>query len=191
VDTGQLVARWPDILDAVRDQKKVAWMLLSSAEVQSLADGALTIGFSGEGQARGFISSGHDAVLSGVLRQMFGITPQIRAIARTPDSAGSPAGRGGSGGASPPPGRGAPPPPAAAGPASSNEAPPWDGPASEWDDDPRDHEDEYADAGGPAIPPPAVAAPGARPGGPAGVLTGMDLIQRELGGRVIEDPGLA
>jgi hypothetical protein len=111
VDTGQLVARWPDILDAVRDQKKVAWMLLSSAEVQSLADGALTIGFSGEGQARGFISSGHDAVLSGVLRQMFGITPQIRAIARTPDSAGSPAGRGGSGGASPPPGRGAPPPP--------------------------------------------------------------------------------
>jgi DNA polymerase III subunit gamma/tau len=207
VDTAQLVARWPDILEAVRNERKVAWILLASATVQSLADNALTIGFPGEGNAKGFVSSGHDAVLSQVLRQMFGITPQIKAIARTPETARPPADRGGGGGgaAGPPAGRTAPGrpagPPAANGPAapssptSRNDAPPWDGPSEEWDD-PRDDEDEYADtASVPAVPPPVtVLAPGARPG-PAGAaggaLTGMNLIERELGGRVIEDPGLA
>ncbi len=177
-------------------------MLLASATVQSLADNALTIGFSGEGQAKGFVSSGHDAVLSQVLRQMFGITPQIKAVARTAEAAGPPPGRGGGGAAAgpPAPARTAPSRPAAppagngpaAGnsPASQNDAPPWDGPADEWDD-PRD-EDEYADA--PAGPvPPVLPPPAARPGpaGPPAGLTGMDLIERELGGRVIEDPGRA
>jgi DNA polymerase-3 subunit gamma/tau len=203
VDTAQLVERWPDILEAVRNERKVAWILLASATVQSLADNALTIGFPGEGNAKGFVSSGHDAVLSQVLRQMFGISPQIKAVARTPETARPPADRGGGGGASPPAGRSAPArpggPPAASGPsarnspASRNDAPPWDGPADDWDD-PRDDEDEYADpASVPAVPPP-VTALGARPGpaGPGGgALTGMDLIERELGGRVIEDPGLA
>jgi DNA polymerase III subunit gamma/tau len=211
VDTEQLIRRWPDILEAVRNERKVAWILLASATVQSLADNALTIGFPGEGNAKGFVSSGHDAVLSQVLKQMFGITPQIRPIARTPETASGPAGRGGGGSAAgPAAGRGtsarpaAPPaarppsasgPPAATSPASRNDAPPWDGPADEWDD-PGDDEDEYADAASvPPMPPPAAPpAPGPRPGaaGPgAGVLTGMDLIERELGGRVIEDPGLA
>ncbi|HMH90517.1 MAG TPA: hypothetical protein VK586_05470, partial [Streptosporangiaceae bacterium] len=201
VDTAQLVDRWPDILEAVRNERKVAWMVLAGATVQSLADNALTIGFPGEGNARGFVSSGHDAVLSQVLRQMFGISPQIKAIARTPETARPPADRGGGGVASPPPGRSAPARPAANGPSapgsttSRNDAAPWDGPSDDWDD-PRDDEDEYADtASVPAVPPPVTApAPGARPGpaGPGGgALTGMDLIERELGGRVIEDPGLA
>jgi DNA polymerase III subunit gamma/tau len=203
VDTEQLVARWPDILEAVRNQRKVAWILLASATVQSLADNALTIGFPGEGQAKGFVSSGHDAVLSQVLREMFGITPQIKAVARAPETASPPPGRGGGPAAAPPPSRPAParapaPPagngaPAGNSPASQNEAPPWDGPAGEWDD-PRDDEDEYADAPAgpvPPIPQPQAARPG--PAGPrgAGALTGMNLIERELGGRVIEDPGLA
>jgi DNA polymerase-3 subunit gamma/tau len=207
VDTEQLIRRWPDILEAVRNERKVAWILLASATVQSLADNALTIGFPGEGNAKGFVSSGHDAVLSQVLKQMFGITPQIRPIARTPETASGPGGRGGGGSAAgPAAGRGtsarpaAPPagrppsasgPPAATSPASRNDAPPWDGPADEWDD-PGDDEDEYADAA--SVPPMPPSAPGPRPpaAGPgAGVLTGMDLIERELGGRVIEDPGLA
>jgi DNA polymerase-3 subunit gamma/tau len=204
-DTAQLIDRWPDILEAVRNERKVAWILLASATVQSLADNALTIGFPGEGNAKGFVSSGHDAVLSQVLRQMFGISPQIKAVARTPETARPLADRGGGGGggASPPAGRSAPArpggPPATSGPSAPsspairNDAPPWDGPADDWDD-PRDDEDEYADpASVPAVPPP-VMAPGARPGpaGPGGgALTGMDLIERELGGRVIEDPGLA
>ncbi len=50
----------------------MAWILLASATVQSLADNALTIGFSGEGNARGFVSSGHDTVLSQVLRRCSG-----------------------------------------------------------------------------------------------------------------------
>jgi DNA polymerase-3 subunit gamma/tau len=206
VDTNQLIDRWPDILEAVRNERKVAWILLASATVQSLADNALTIGFPGEGNAKGFLSSGHDAVLSQVLRQMFGISPQVRAIARAPETTVAPPARGGGGApASPPAGRSAPArpaepraadgSPAAASPTSRNDAPPWDGPASEWDD-PRDDEDEYAEAAAvPAVPqpPPSGSGPGGRPGpaGPGGALTGMDLIERELGGRVIEDPGLA
>jgi DNA polymerase-3 subunit gamma/tau len=203
VATDQLVMRWPDILEAVRNQRKVAWILLASATVQSLADGALTIGFPGEGQAKGFVSSGHDAVLSQVLREMFGISPQIRAVARTPETASPPAGRGSGGAAAGPPAGSRPPsrpaaPPAENGPpagssrASQNDAPPWDGPAPEWDD-PRDDEDEYAEApAGPVAPIPPPQATGSGPAGPrGGGLTGMDLIERELGGRVIEDPGRA
>src|SRR6185437_9954464 len=101
------------------------------------------IGFPGEGNAKGFVSSGHDAVLSQVLRQMFGISPQIKAVARTPETARPPADRGGGGGgaASPPAGRSAPArpggPPATSGPSAQsspairNDAPPWDGPADD------------------------------------------------------------
>jgi DNA polymerase-3 subunit gamma/tau len=96
VDADLLRSRWPDVLESVRQERKVAWMLLANASVESLTDGALTIEFAREGDAKGFTNGGHDNLLSEVLQSMFGISPKLRATARTP---GGPGGTRGAGGA--------------------------------------------------------------------------------------------
>ncbi len=50
--------RWPEILEAVKGQRRVAWMLLSNATVHSVEGGVLTVLFAREGDAKGFTSSG-------------------------------------------------------------------------------------------------------------------------------------
>jgi DNA polymerase-3 subunit gamma/tau len=238
-----LQARWPDVLEAVRNQRKVAWLLLINASVGSFDGTVVTVEFAREGDAKGFVAGGHDAALAQALNSVFGISPQVKAAVR---SAQSPAaGRSGSGGgsgsageaasnggASPSrggwddsPSGGSPSGTSQAsapqgGAASSGAAPSganqassaataaapqatdWDGPpppdpADDADWDPRD-EDSYASR--PGLPPdprldgPQTARPGSafggRPGsaGAAGPTAAMDLIQRELGGRVIQDP---
>jgi DNA polymerase III subunit gamma/tau len=84
VDADTLRQRWPEILDTVRNQRKVAWMLLNSASVQELEGGALTIAFPSEGNARGFASSGHDQVLAGALADMLGLNVRIKAVSGGP-----------------------------------------------------------------------------------------------------------
>jgi DNA polymerase-3 subunit gamma/tau len=234
-DAALLRSRWPDVLEAVRRERKVAWILLTNATVESLIDGVLTVEFAREGDAKGFVSSGCDRLLGEVLQAMFGISPQLKATARTagaggarvaagppggsggagssggnPGSAGSggsggPSGSGGSSGSGGPggtDGSGRPGEPGGSGGPAARSAgndvqagreeppPPWDEPSDAWDD-PRD-DDLDTSAG----PPPAAAhqqnsrgsaAPGAAPA--ARALTGMDLIERELGGRVIEEFG--
>jgi DNA polymerase III subunit gamma/tau len=80
VDTGTLRQRWPDVLEAVKQERRVAWMLLNAASVDSLEGGVLTVAFAGEGQAKGFAASGHDQVLTGVLATMLGLKVRVRAI---------------------------------------------------------------------------------------------------------------
>jgi DNA polymerase-3 subunit gamma/tau len=118
MDADALRERWPDILDAVRGERKVAWMLLNSASVQDLENGILTIAFPSEGNARGFAGSGHEQVLTGTLAAMLGLNVRVRAVVGAPPAAqahsagagpvGGPAqppqpGQGGQGGASRPP----------------------------------------------------------------------------------------
>jgi DNA polymerase-3 subunit gamma/tau len=263
VDAGLLRSRWADILEAVRGRRKVAWILLTSATVESLADGVLTIGFAREGEAKGFVSSGYDKLLGEILQTMFGISPQLKATARTPGTGGAGGSRGGPGGpgggagpasAGPEPGAvasgsgvsgggisgaaasggrmsggptavssaadgpaaarsGGPGVPGSAGEAAGNARsgqpagpppasdpqvgweeppPPWDDPASGWED-PRDDVDDDVTGPPPSLPAQATrlgAGPAAGPGAPPSRgLTGMDLIERELGGRVIEEFG--
>ncbi len=76
--------RWADVLAAVRQQRKVAWILLSNATIGGLAENVLTLNFGQAGEARGFAASGYDRDLAGVLQAMFGITPQIKAIFGAP-----------------------------------------------------------------------------------------------------------
>jgi DNA polymerase-3 subunit gamma/tau len=92
VDGEAVRERWPEILEAVKRDRRVAWMLLSNATVDTLQEGVLTLRFAKEGEARGFLGSGHAQALSQVLEAMLGISPQIRAIAGPP-----PEGRGGGG----------------------------------------------------------------------------------------------
>jgi DNA polymerase III subunit gamma/tau len=218
VDADLLRARWPEVLEAVRRDRKVAWILLTNATVAALDDGVLTVEFAREGEAKGFASSGHDKLLGQVLQAMFGISPQIRAAARNPGSGpsgprggagggpgpGGPAagsGGGGGGGSSPAPG-----PAGSAGPggataasdpavpqASADPRPTWaDDPPPTWEDPSEgwDPEDDPADA----RPPAGLSSGGGRPGHPgqppqAARPAAIDLIERELGGRVIEDIG--
>ena len=52
VDADTLRQRWPDVLDAVKSERRVAWMLLNTASVDSLEGGVLTVAFAKEGQAK-------------------------------------------------------------------------------------------------------------------------------------------
>jgi DNA polymerase III subunit gamma/tau len=78
-DTHALRVRWPDVLAAVQSHgKRVAWMQLSNASVESFADGVLTLAFAQAGIAKGFVTGGYDKDLSQVLSDLFGVTPTIR-----------------------------------------------------------------------------------------------------------------
>jgi len=140
-------------------------MQLSNASVDSVADGVLTLSFVQTGFAKGFLTGGYDKVLSEVLTEMFGATPTITT------SVGAPAGS----------------PPRSTAPDSSD--------SSAAQPNPR------GSAAAPQRPSPRGAsrrperasaadnepAPGDLPAPDA--LTGTDLIERELGGRIIEELG--
>jgi DNA polymerase-3 subunit gamma/tau len=169
---------WDAILEAVKQERRVAWMLLSHASVLSLEDGVLTLRFPREGDVKGFSVSGHDAVLKRVLSSDFGLNVTIKGVA-----AGDVAAQTGR------PGTGAP---AAARP-----------PAVRRDPAPAPSEAAPPEFTGPEFTGPEVAGPYDEPDDmpPGGShedepspddravrnteLTGMDLIQRELGGQVI------
>jgi DNA polymerase III subunit gamma/tau len=159
---------WNEILDAVKQERRAAWLLLSNASVLSLEDGLLTLRFPREGDVKGFSVSGYDAVLKRVLSDDFGLNVTVKGVAGA--GAASGAARPG------PPAPGAPRPPVARrdpAPAPSESAPPeFSGPYDEPDDMPPD---EMA---------PDEPSPDDRAVRNA-ELTGMDLIQRELGGQVI------
>jgi hypothetical protein len=154
-----LVQNWDAALEAVRQESRVAWLLLRNASVLSLEDGALTLRFRREGEMKGFSVSGHDAVLKRVLSADFGLDVMVKAVtgAEPPDR----------------------PPRAAAGPGPARDTAPV--PRSRASSPPvaeisPDEPDE-----GPPDEPDADSAPRETE------LTGMDLIQRELGGRVISE----
>jgi DNA polymerase-3 subunit gamma/tau len=83
MDAETLRQRWPDVLEAVKNERRVAWILLNSASVDSLEGGVLTVAFTRAGEAKGFATSGHDQVLIGVLRSMLGLNVRVRAVAGT------------------------------------------------------------------------------------------------------------
>jgi DNA polymerase III subunit gamma/tau len=213
-DADRVRERWPEILDAVRHRSRVAWVQLSSATVDTLQDGILTLRFAQEGTATGFSARRSDEDLGQVLEQVLGISPKIKAVsaavregsAAAGGGAAAPGGFGpggfGPGGAGPGgAGRGA----GGAGGAAAG------GAGSSPGDAASPGEDASAPAGaaegaaargrtGGRAPrrDPGPAAPGrAAPGGPeepghdpeVSALTGMDLIQRTLGGQVIEEFG--
>jgi DNA polymerase-3 subunit gamma/tau len=160
---------WDAVVEAVKQESRVAWALLRNASVLSLEGGVLTLRFPSVGEMKGFSVSGHDTVLKRVLSTDFGLNVTVKGVTG-PDPGTGPARPAGP--ASPGPGQGPVAPgggsgPAAAAPARSrprHEEPPSD--ETQPDDMPRgEPEGDQA---------PVVTE-----------LTGMDLIQRELGGQVI------
>jgi hypothetical protein len=190
--------RWPVILDAVKHQKRVAWLLLSNASVDTLQDGVLTLRFTREGEAKGFSGSGYDQELGQVLQNMLGISPRVRAVATASGGAGSswaagpdippdedepgdqagPAGGSGGHGESSAGGRATA---SAGGPGRGGGASDRGGSGASG----------RADSGGGA---PARARTGGGVTGPVAgrdsdALSGMDLITHTLGGEVIDEIG--
>jgi DNA polymerase-3 subunit gamma/tau len=169
--TQTLRTRWPDVLATVEGRRKVAWMQLSNASVDSLADGVLTLSFVQPGTAKGFLSGGYDKVLAEVLAEMFGVTPTIATTVGAPAGA-SPDLQTGTAPRNPPPtdSRNSPPAtPREPKPGSMPEQNPRSvtrrrAPTAASDDEPASDD----------LPVPEA-------------LTGTDLIERELGGRVIQE----
>ena len=93
-DTESFLRRWDAVLDAVKRERRVTWMLLSNATVESLEDGVLTVRFARDGDVRGFTGSGCDADLARVLSASFGLNVRIRAVTDSDAGAGSRAGAG-------------------------------------------------------------------------------------------------
>src|SRR5215471_4278459 len=200
--------RWPDILDAVRQKRKVAWLLLSPASVDSLEGGVLTIAFPREGEAKGFTTSGHDQVLTEVLSTMLGLNVRVRGVvgsgSRGPgrSAPAQGAGRSGGGTTDAPRESAGGPGPAAGSPGSSTGQGSSTGPGGAPDQatGPAQAEPPEPAAGKPrskvssrrgaAKPGPAAPEEWPDDAGPAeapAAVTGMELIERQLGGRVIEE----
>ena len=172
---------WTAVLEAVRQESRVAWMLLSNANVLSLEDGILTLRFPRDGEMKGFSVSGHDAVLKRVLSAGFGLTVTVKGVTGDAAAAGLRPGRPGPGS-----GGGRPPGPArpGSGPAASATPVPEFAPPDFAGQHGESPYDEPPDDMPPDELPPDEPSPDDR-AVQATELTGMDLIQRELGGQVI------
>jgi DNA polymerase III subunit gamma/tau len=170
-------------------------MLLSNTSVVSVEDGILTLRFARDGDLKGFGASGHDAVLRRVLADGFGLNVTVKGVVGGDAGAGASSGAPGSGAGSAAPG---PRPPAAPEPAARGYEPPARGyeppdrplsgrplsdlPPPDW----AVYDDETGDDEAAEGVPQDEPSGGRSPSGPA-ELTGMDLIQRELGGQVIDE----
>jgi DNA polymerase-3 subunit gamma/tau len=146
---------WDAVLDSVKRERRVAWILLSDTSVVSVEGGILTLRFAKEGDLKRFSTSDYDADLKRVLSTGFGLNVMVKGVVGEGDEAsGAPRRQ----------------------PASPQA---FAAPRAEPADEPPD--EMMADD----LPPDEFLAGGAA-SGPA-ELTGMDLIQRELGGQVISE----
>jgi len=149
-------------------------MLLADATVLSLEDGTLTLQFARAGNLKGFTTGNYDADLKRVLSSGFGLNVMVKGVVGgDPDPGGTGPASPGSGSAGPGPagpGRGRQP---AADPPSARPAA-----AGHYDEPPDEMPDDEDD-----MPPDEPSSH--RASAPTTELTGMDLIQRELGGQVI------
>ena len=152
--------RWPEILEAVKGQRRVAWMLLSNATVHSVEDGVLTVLFAREGEAKGFSGSGYDRDLISALDSVLGTALRIKALSAAQLAATPGAPRSGHGG-----------PDELSARAPSVVQPPEPPP----------------DASPPRTLSPEAQLDSAPVAPPSAGLTGMDLIKRELGGQIIAE----
>ncbi len=223
-DTDSVSQLWPEILEAIKGERRVAWMLLSNASVHSVADGVLTVRFAREGDVKGFSSSGCDRDLGRVLADRFGLKLQVRAVfaaqlsgtAAGPTAAGATAADlapnhpASSAAAPPQPGHTQPghvpsayaqsgPPrsePVQPAPAQPDRAPPGSADPGSVRSEPARSEPAQSGSAQAGRARPGSMGPDSAPADRAAAasaqsgredLTGMDLIKRELGGRVIAE----
>ncbi|MFC4054478.1 DNA polymerase III subunit gamma and tau [Actinomadura syzygii] len=181
---------WPDVVEAVKQKSRATWMvIMSGVQPVSLDGKVLTLGFDAEGRRLGFVNGGRDAVLREVLKERMGVDWRIDTVVGGGPPAAPPPGRPGpntgfGGAATPNPAPQPRPQPNAQ--AHSQARPPV--PRTESMPEPPPPPDEP-----PPPPEPMDESDEVDPEGDADVdgneaeMTGMALIQRELGGQIIRE----
>jgi DNA polymerase-3 subunit gamma/tau len=96
---------WPDILEAVKNRRRLTWMLLfNNAQVAGFDGETLQVGFDNPGARNSFANSGSEDVLKAAINDALGVQWKIEAIV-APNGGGGPGGSGsggyGGGGAAP------------------------------------------------------------------------------------------
>ncbi len=175
MDVAAIRGMWVDILEAVKQRSKVAWIvLMEGVQVASLDGSVLTLAFANEGKRRGFTTGGKDVMLREALKDILGVEWRIDAVldngsgsggARTPPPPQPPQDNGGWGAPS------APRPPRETPQPRQNTPPPSQVPPPPEPVDEADEVDPEGDADA----------------GNESVLTGMALIEQVLGGKVIQE----
>jgi DNA polymerase-3 subunit gamma/tau len=80
VTTQVLQQGWDGVLQALAGRRRVAWMVVRTAAVVSLDEAVLTLRFPRAGEAKGFSSSGYEALLKEVIHERFAINVVIRTV---------------------------------------------------------------------------------------------------------------
>ncbi|MGI8335037.1 DNA polymerase III subunit gamma and tau [Actinomadura scrupuli] len=188
LDVAAVRRDWTEILEAVKRKSRVAGIFMDGVQVASLEGTVLTLAFASENNRKAF--AGRDAVVREVLQERFGVDWRIDAV---------PAGRVGGAPAQPSAPPTAQPPPARPGPAA-----PAPGPARQASPSPAAPPSRPARRPGgpqpspeppdlPPLPPPPVDESeevdpeGDADAGADEAMSGMVLIQRELGGQIIKE----
>ncbi|MFG1998333.1 DNA polymerase III subunit gamma and tau [Spirillospora sp. NPDC048911] len=214
MDIATVQRLWPDIVEAVKQKSRVAWMvIMNGVRPLSLEGNLLTLSFEAEGARTNFTNGGRDAVLREVLRERMGVDWRIDTVlggaAPAGGRPGGPAGR-----PSNSPGQG--PPPQAGFSNAAAVAPPRTGSGPQPSAPPAEPTPPPSGPSASAPPAPAMSRPVPQPGpsrdepppppeppidesdevdpegdadadGTEAEASGMALIQRELGGQIIRE----
>jgi DNA polymerase-3 subunit gamma/tau len=162
-DVASVRARWPEILELVKAQSKVAWTMISAnANVVGLDGRLLQIGFNSAGLRDSFAGSNREETLRGVLRQIFGGEWRIDALVDPTAGQGQSPNQGGGGFGSGPAYPAAGQASGGFGAGSQNPAPPQAAAPAPPSAPPAAPEARFDGPGAPPThPPPAQAAPAA------------------------------
>jgi DNA polymerase-3 subunit gamma/tau len=116
-DPSRVRQMWPDILEAVKNRRRLTWMLLfNNAQVAGFDGETLQVGFDNPGARNSFANSGSEDVLKAAISDALGVQWKIEAIV-APNGGGGPSGpNGGYGGGGAPRPAGPQQPPAARSP---------------------------------------------------------------------------
>lgn len=190
IDFATVQRLWPDIVEAVKQKSRATWMvIMSGVQPVSLEGKVLTLGFDAEGRRLGFVNGARDTVLREVFKERMGVDWRIDTVlgAAPPAPPAPPGGQGPNGGfggaAAPNPAAQQQPRPSARPPAPRPEAapepppppPPPEEPPPPPEPVPVDESDEVDPEGD------------ADADGTEAEMSGMALIQRELGGQIIRE----
>ncbi len=179
---------WPDIVEATKMRRRVAWMhLTQNSQVISVDGQTLTLGFTNVGARDSFVNGGCDEILRQAAIDVAGVDWQVESIVDPSATGGSHT--------SP-----APPSATTAAATTSADAPPNQAPDWATDAVPEPSASDETDVPAPAPPDPEPPVPEpARSGDPDSDahpddpdaensgLGGAELLQRELGAEVIEE----
>jgi hypothetical protein len=64
---------WEEILNTVKGNSRVAWMLLSTAIPKNLTNGVLTVEFPRDEDVKGFLASGHEKIFTDAIQDVSGV----------------------------------------------------------------------------------------------------------------------